>query len=241
VARCCFAAQTPKELDRPELNEDVFAFDQAVTRIALSDGASESFDSRTWAHLLVQSFERDPRPSADWLTTTLELYKSGIDLTSLSWSKQAAFERGSFATLLGVEVHESGQQVSVFGVGDSVAVFLEEGAVARSFPLQKSLDFQVRPLLFSTRAGANGFTTDPNFRGKHSITVDVTPATTLLLMTDAIAAWFLTSVENATEEWRRLLALGSPEELQPLVREQRATGAMRVDDVTLLRVQFDIG
>jgi Protein phosphatase 2C len=241
VARCSFAAQTSKELDRPELNEDVFAFDPAVTRIALSDGASESFDSRTFAHLLVKSFERDPRPNSEWLARTLEQYESGIDLTALSWSQQAAFERGSFATLLGVEVHESDHQVAVFGVGDSVAVFVEEGALLRSFPLQTSEEFREKPRLFSTRAGANGFTCEPNFCDRHSIAVGVTQATTLLLMTDAIAAWFLASVENATEQWRRLLTLGSPEELQALVQQERATGAMRVDDVTLLRVQFDIG
>jgi hypothetical protein len=50
-----FAASVAKEADAEELNEDCCLFSLDGSVAALSDGASESFDSRTWAAILRSS------------------------------------------------------------------------------------------------------------------------------------------------------------------------------------------
>jgi len=65
-----FAEQVPKELASPDFNEDFFSVDIGKRRFALSDGASESFDSKTWAQLLTNRFIENPELSPDWLSTT---------------------------------------------------------------------------------------------------------------------------------------------------------------------------
>ena len=46
----------PKEEDFPEANEDNFHLRDDKVSCALSDGASESFDSQAWSEILCQSF-----------------------------------------------------------------------------------------------------------------------------------------------------------------------------------------
>ena len=46
----------PKEEDFPEANEDNFLLRDDKVSCALSDGASESFDSQAWSEILCQSF-----------------------------------------------------------------------------------------------------------------------------------------------------------------------------------------
>ena len=101
-------ASVPKDIERPDQNEDCWALDKTLTCFALSDGASESYDSRAWAQLLVKKFARDPSFSPVWVAEAVAEYVQCIDYGALSWSQQPAFERGSFATELGLQLAESG-------------------------------------------------------------------------------------------------------------------------------------
>ena len=46
----------PKELDYPELNEDYFTHRIDGLACAISDGASESYDSKNWSKILCETF-----------------------------------------------------------------------------------------------------------------------------------------------------------------------------------------
>ncbi|UTP23371.1 hypothetical protein NMB33_06365 [Burkholderia sp. FXe9] len=102
-----FAGSVPKEFSNPEANEDVLAFSDDGRRFALSDGASDSFNSKLWANLLANKYLDEPGLSEEWIGKALADYAVAHDFASMSWSKQAAFERGSFATLLGGEFFPS--------------------------------------------------------------------------------------------------------------------------------------
>src|SRR5690242_19769978 len=100
-----FTGSFPKTQDYPDANEDCFVITDDQLCIALCDGASESFDSKTWARSLADRFVANPLVDTNWVQEAVDSYRSQYDWNALSWSKQAAFDRGSFATLLGVEVN----------------------------------------------------------------------------------------------------------------------------------------
>ena len=130
-----FAAQVPKDLSSsPEHIEDVYAISNDNARVVLCDGASESFDSRTWAELLANKFLCDPDIKSGWITDVLTDYIEKFDYQQMSWSKQASFERGSFSTLLGVQYFFDESYVQITGVGDTVAFLLCEGSRVGSHP-----------------------------------------------------------------------------------------------------------
>lgn len=115
-------ASVPKDLERSEQNEDVWAMSETLTRFALSDGASESYDSRAWAPLLVKKYVADPRLLPAWIDEAVADYAQRIDFKALPWSQQAPYKRGRFITLLGLQqLAESGRAVEVFAIGDSLA------------------------------------------------------------------------------------------------------------------------
>ena len=120
--RALFVGSCAKEPDRPEANEDVYAFSADRQRLAISDGASESYDSQLWAKLLTRKFADDASFDQQWLESAVSDYQSQHEFATMSWSQQLAFERGCFATLLSVEYDPDRRSVNVFGIGDSVAV-----------------------------------------------------------------------------------------------------------------------
>ncbi|MDP2400803.1 MAG: protein phosphatase 2C domain-containing protein [Actinomycetota bacterium] len=230
-----FSGQVPKDPFFPEANEDFFsAVDPRC--IALSDGASESYDSRAWAKLLVSQFLADPRPSQQWLQSAVDNYLRESDTEGLSWSKQAARERGSFATLLGVTLTASGHSARVYAFGDSLAVLLDGAEKVRSFPYDRSGEFRQRPELFCTNPLRNSIFADHGYFDRHTKLWRINRLSdpVLLLMTDALGMWALASAENGEPCWGRLVGIETERELETLVRDERARGAMNADDTTLI-------
>src|SRR5690349_5775286 len=97
-----FQGSIPKDEQYPGENEDVLRGNTRLNRLALSDGASESFDSKTWAGILAARQVNDAVLTPTWVDAAVGLYWEHYPPETLSWSKLAAFERGSFATLLGI-------------------------------------------------------------------------------------------------------------------------------------------
>src|SRR4051812_26586214 len=126
-----FSASIPKHDQYASENEDVLSIDE--TRLALSDGASESFDSKSWASILASRFVVDPRITDAWIEEAVVEYELRFARETLSWSKMAAYERGSFATLLGIEF-SGADELSIFGMGDSIAVVVDGTELGDAFP-----------------------------------------------------------------------------------------------------------
>jgi hypothetical protein len=117
--RALFVGSCAKEPDQPEGNEDAYVFSADRQRLALSDGASESYDSRFWARLLASNFAENPQFNQAWLQSVAAAYAREHDFAAMSWSQQLSFERGCFATLLAVEHDAANHRLALFGVGDS--------------------------------------------------------------------------------------------------------------------------
>lgn len=236
-----FTAQVPKDVQHPDSNEDAYEIAPDGSIAAVSDGASESFDSKSWSAILVHAFCNQPKIHVDWILKALENYDESHDVTALSWSKKAAFDRGSFATLLGIEYSKTPSTIRVLAIGDSVAILVEDGTAIDSYPYTSHVEFQQRPQLLCTKTTKNEFTREPDFYSRHTISWIASPEKTryVFLMTDALAEWALRLNAEGTPPWATLLSLGTGPDLVSLVLAERDARRMRVDDVTLIAIRLD--
>jgi hypothetical protein len=236
-----FAGSVPKEPGHPDANEDKLVFSDGSNRFALSDGASDSFDSKLWAKLLANRFVDDPGVNPAWIDGALADYEAAHDFSSMTWSKQAAFERGSFATLLGGEYLADHHAVELLAVGDSIALLIDDDQLVSAWPFGNPERFQERPSLLATVRRHNSFLDASDFWTQHGATLhlDKLIAPRLLCMTDALGEWALRSARDAGDGLRELASLRSEGQLAELVLRERALKRMRVDDSTLLVLSFE--
>lgn len=239
--RALFVGTCAKEPDRPEANEDAYAFSANRQRLALSDGASESYDSQFWARLLVRKFADDSVFGPEWMDDAISAYQAEHNFAAMSWSQQLAFERGCFATLLAVEYDETRRRATLFGVGDSVAVLVVGRELVRAWPLDHPDRFKERPTLLSTLGAHNAFTQASDFNSLVRLELDLQLFLdpTLLCMTDALGEWTLRMANEQPERLSELLAVRSEEELAALVAAERVAKRMRIDDSTLVILKFN--
>jgi hypothetical protein len=77
--KVAFVGQGPKEIGYGEANEDAYELAAESGRIALSDGASESFASQSWARLLAKRFVSQPELNATWLDDAVAEHVAQFD------------------------------------------------------------------------------------------------------------------------------------------------------------------
>jgi hypothetical protein len=171
----------------------------------------------------------------------VQQYNALYDPAELPWSKAAALERGSFATLLSIRHNSPRSEIEAVGVGDTVFLLVEGQDVARRFPLTTSAQFEQRPQLLSTRSELNSFLEDPLFNAAHTLVAAVTPKTIALVLTDAIGSWCYKALEEGRDDWRLLLSIESEDEFRDFVWKERAEKRMKPDDTTLVRLSFEEG
>jgi hypothetical protein len=231
------AVSVPKDPEREDLNEDAFDVSENNQIIALSDGASESYDSKTWARMLVHNFVNSPSFSSNWVKAVQEKYAAGIDFKNLSWSKQMAFERGSFATLITVNCAPLSNGVEVFSIGDSLAVLVRDGRYTQSYPFDTPEQFDARPELLSTLSHLNNFTDDGEFvSNEHNQIWATQHGDWILLVTDAVGQWLLREINHEPSSIELLLQINTDEQFEELVVAMRSERRMKLDDSTMIRL-----
>jgi hypothetical protein len=202
---------------------------------AVSDGASVSFDSAAWSRILARRYAQHPAFDGTWVAEAIAAYTKLHDRDSLPWMQQAAFDRGSFASLLGVSDRGEGR-VGVLAIGDSLAVLCDGDRVVASFPYHSPEQFEARPQLLSTNPAENAFLSDPDTVAGLSAEWDLRaldePA--LLCATDALGCWILSERDREPSPIARLRAIAKPRAFARFVEEERVAGRMRRDDTTLL-------
>lgn len=241
--RLLFLGSCTKVPDGSDINEDRWAYSEQNGTLALCDGASESFDSSVWAQVLADKFVLDPAVTPEWLSDAVAEYVSSHNFATMSWSRQASYERGSFSTLLGAQHISENGTIEILAVGDSLAVLTDGSRFVSSWPYSDPERFKERPTLFATLSEHNKFVSDADFwttRGTH-FDLDVLESPRLVCVTDALGEWLLRQTHSGGDGLVRLLALATEEEFVNLVVEERASGRMRVDDSTLMVVAFDKG
>lgn len=234
-----FFGSIPKLPGDADRNEDAYNWSPGRRAMALSDGASESFDSRLWARILVRLFVLRRQLSVAWADVAIKAFAHRHDPGSMSWSRLAAFQRGSFSTLLGVDFSSDLNEAQIVAVGDTVAMLFDGPRLVESFPYTHPDDFQRRPTLLSTQRGHNVFLDKPDTPGQCRMStttwrLDQLAEPRIVCMTDAIAEWFLRHAVENPSAGELLLGLTEIDQLQALVLREREAGRMHVDDTTLL-------
>ena len=205
-------------------------------RFGLSDGASISYDSASWSQILTRAYTKNPQVNRLWLEQVRNEFSRLHNRDTLPWTKQAAFDRGSFASLLGVQYLNEIDRIQVLAVGDSIAVLCDGTSMVKSWPYSNWEEFSASPLLLSTNPdysyAFNGSEIPQEWRTEWSIRELRDPI--VFCMTDALGEWFLKHRPDDPAPISILLSLNRRKAFHDFVLEQRARGNLKRDDTTLL-------
>jgi hypothetical protein len=213
-------------------------------RAAVADGATDSSFSGIWARLLVRAFG-EGRLDADSLPDALEplrhSWRSQVGERPLPWYAEEKLQRGAFATLVGLELLDQAPRLGMsrrwraLALGDSCLVQRRGQDLLACFPLDHSSAFTNAPYLLASDATRN------QDLGEYLCLWegDWEPGDSFYLMTDALAWWFLREREEGQQPWAlwpEADGADPGDAFGAWVHDLRASGRMRNDDVTLLRV-----
>lgn len=224
----------PKSGNTASEYEDAYAVKPEALRFAVADGASESSFARQWAELLVEGFVQDAPSAAglaDFVAPLQAVWAEGQKGKATAWYSERKAADGAFSSLLGVTVE--GDRWRAVAVGDSCLFVVRAGKLVRAFPLERAEQFNNGPSLLSSvgRSNAGVWSTVAAIEG------ELQEKDRLLLMTDALAQWFLVEAEMGRRPWAALAKVTTPEQFTAFIDCLRAGGALRNDDVTLVNVE----
>lgn len=214
--------------------EDAYALEPAAQRFAVADGASETSFAREWAELLVSRFVEAPPLAAElreWVAPMQATWADAHLEKPTAWYAEEKARGGAFSSLLGVALE--GDRWRALAVGDSCLFVVRAGKLERAFPFERSEQFSQSPVLLSSVARANRGVWD-DVRTEEG---ELRDRDQLLLMTDALAQWFLVEAELGRRPWAALQRATSPEEFALFLNLLRGGRALRNDDVTLVRLE----
>jgi hypothetical protein len=234
----CQALCVPKQGNSAEEYEDASAANVALGRFAIADGATESAFAALWARLLVNEFvgtgSADPSAWAEWLPALQTRWEAEVDQQALPWYGEIKRQQGAFATFLGVIVQPPRWQA--LSVGDSCLFHIHDGGLHSAFPLKCAADFSDSPWL----VGSRGYSPVMMALREARLEGDLIAGDRLLLMTDALAQWFLQAVEAHQRPWEMLepflQAPTGQERFDTWISALRRARQIRNDDVTLLGI-----
>jgi serine/threonine protein phosphatase PrpC len=224
----------PKAGNAAQEYEDAYALEEAALRYAVADGASETSFAKQWAEMLVDRFVREPpAPESlrEWVAPMQAAWAGANKPKATAWYAEEKARDGAFSSLLGVAIDHG--RWRAMAIGDSCLFLVRSGKLVRAFPLERAAAFNNRPLLLSSVARANQ-------RVWEEVRLDegeLQGKDLLLLMTDALAQWFLVEAELGRRPWAALARAATQEAFCAFVDMLRSGGALRNDDTTLVRVE----
>jgi len=215
--------------------------DAIVQRFAVSDGATEAIFSGPWAQLLVEAWgeqrlkltgELQPQ-----LEPLIEKWRRSVVADDLPWWAEQKIEQGAFATLVGLTLRDEkgGCFWEYESIGDSCVFVIERNAMTFSGPLTEPIQFDSTPYLIGSNMSYND-KLSKNVRRQGHLFPD---GTEFLLMTDAVACYFLTAIATG-ESPSQILQFSDSQDphssFLAWVSNLRASGALKDDDVTIVSI-----
>jgi hypothetical protein len=220
--------------------EDAFGSDvedqpRSEMRYAVADGATESSYSRHWAQLLVDAYGAGataPSKLVRRLPALQVAWREEHQRPDLPWFAAEKLALGAFAALLGIRLIEGpdGFRLHAMAAGDCELVVVRGESLHLAWPVLRSVDFGSNPVLLSSVGPVEAQRNMLQGRRLRLLSGDA-----VLLMTDALAAWFLREAETGVTPWVTLQEFRRSDEeaFRSWARGLRSAGAMRNDDVTL--------
>jgi hypothetical protein len=213
-------------------------------RCAVADGATESLFAGKWATRLTKAFchGRFAGPRNEFLLRMIQSgWTSFLKSKPLPWYAAAKAEDGSFATLLGLELHAKSHKPDVKAkwvakaLGDSCLFLIRNDSLDIAIPLATPDEFNNQPHLIAS---------NPKFNIRFADWLvtkegDLRIGDTFYLMTDALSLWFVREHVTGNRPWEFLRDVGT-DAVPPFsewIRKLRAIDDRMNDDATMLRVE----
>lgn len=234
-----------KQGNNPEENEDASyphrggEYDVDFFQLAIADGATETSFSGLWARMLVDAYchgkfapgklwRHIDRLRHQWLRT--------VKSKSLPWYAEEKLKMGAYSSLIGLTVHASSKRSEIplcegLAIGDSCLFQVRNNELILKWPIDHSSMFGYHPVLLSTKFAPDEESSEQRKQGEW-LTGDL-----FYLMTDAIAQWYLKSIEQGAAPGRVIPNFESNDsslQFSQWIQDLRNSGEIRNDDVTLV-------
>ncbi len=240
----------PKELDHPELNEDYFTQSNDGLACAISDGASESYDSKTWSKVLCETFISSAKKTRsnvffkekeikNFLLKSRLAFNSFYSKKNLSWSQEASFNRGCYSTIIGIIDH--GKSIEILSVGDSVAIWQEKNANIKSFFIKNNYKFYKKPTLLCNISNNDKFFFDEFNISWSSITIQKNKIYNgdIFLITDALAERVFDLINQKKFSFAIKILKKDKKEFENWVLNERSSNLLKKDDTTVAWIKIN--
>ena len=219
--------------------EDFLAADTQTCRFAVADGATEAFDARSWAERLAQHWvQRESTLTLEefrrWVAAEGRELQDSWNGLNLSWYSEEKARAGSFAAFVGVELDLNFDFPSwkAIALGDACLLHCRGGTLIKGLPLSRSESFNTAPILVASDSSLHE-------SSMTSVVIDsgsCESGDVLLLMSDAVASWYLQRLETGSSE--DLFDTKCDEELNRFFDEERLAGRIRNDDLAIIRIEI---
>ena len=219
--------------------------EQAISRFAIADGATETSFSKLWAQILVRAYGKneivDFSPEA-LIPLQMEWWNS-VNNKELPWYAYEKMQMGAYASFLGldfqnVEHSQTGTWRSL-AVGDCCLFQIREKQLINCFPIERSDHFSSRPVLIPSIQNNNHEYSILRKNGPWMV------GDTFYLMSDAIANWFLTQWERKADPLELIDNIFFNSEFNSFIAnlrkdrdESTKCPLLKNDDVTLCRCKM---
>ena len=216
-------------------NEDSYCLrlNAPVPRVAVFDGASESYAARKWSKLVAEEWGRKHDKDWGWIDRAQTRYERNSNKTGLSWAQEVASDRGSFATVCYVDIEED--WLNFCAVGDSCLFLIDDKEITFSYPYVSETQFTSAPLAVSSRPDNLKMNKDNLLMGMDRLRFRALGTKQILLATDAVSCWLLADNQQIRAgRLAQLLNCKNPFEFQQLVVEERTNKNMHIDDSTVV-------
>ncbi len=243
--------------------EDATGSSSEGRRFAIADGATQTSFADRWSQILALEFimnppteEPPPQRWNNWLEPLQEAWSMGIPWDKLPWFALEKARTGACTTLLALEftpgVNGDGHSRGSFwrrmlgapaaprmswraeAVGDTCLFVVREDRLLRAFPLTRPAEFTHSPVLITTDPKQNQLVCEH----LKIADGDCLPGDAFLLMTDALAKWFLGRHVVGEKPWRKLRELTDEQAFRDFVVEEREAGRIENDDTTLMSIHW---
>ncbi len=234
------AGNLPSEIEDACYPVDDREVEARYFRAAVADGATETSFADLWARELVLAYARGrlDRPfKDDPLRSSRRRWAARTGSHTLPWYAEEKRRLGAYSSLLGLTIRST-RRWDVKVVGDSCLFQIRSGSLLRALPLNRSQQFNNRPRLISSLHDQNS-RSEPVLQ---KCSGHWSPGDAFFLMTDAVACWFLHSVENNAKPWVDLYASMDDATVETprfpaFVDDLRARGELRNDDVAVISIE----
>ena len=223
-----------EELDTD--NSDSYCVNWDKRAIAISDGATRSYDPRTWAEALTENFAQNHFQLSSASIEKIAASQKLAAPETLSWNEEELMINGSHATLLIVNSIQKRKKIVSFtahSIGDSILVICDKnGYISNAYPHVATESFPIRPALISNK--------EPYFLGnlEKKVSLQIRVGETMLLMTDALARFVARNKTTQIDLLFPFLKKQDQNLFFEWAQEKRKSSEIEDDDLTLVEVKF---